>query len=73
MPEVFTEFQSTVSTIAAYNSVCKETKFSPFRLLYGEELVTPKEIRLRSARTRAKAIHKPTEAESKDLLKSDCI
>jgi hypothetical protein len=49
-------------------SVYKATKFTPFRLLYGEELVTLEEIKLHSARTRAEAIHNPTEAESKDLL-----
>jgi hypothetical protein len=36
--------------------------------LYDEELVTPEEIKLRSARTKAEAIYNPTEAESKDLL-----
>jgi hypothetical protein len=36
--------------------------------LYGEEPVTPKEIKLCSARTNAKAVYSPTEAESKDLL-----
>jgi hypothetical protein len=37
-------------------------------LLYGEEPVTPKEIKLYSARTKAEAIYSPIEAESKDLL-----
>jgi hypothetical protein len=36
--------------------------------LYDEELVTPEEIKLRSARTKAEAIYNPTEVESKDLL-----
>jgi hypothetical protein len=53
----------------SYNtSVCRATKFTSFKLLYGEELVTPKEIKLRSARTNTEAIHSPSEAESKDLL-----
>jgi hypothetical protein len=43
-------------------------KFPPFKLLYGGQPVTPKEIKLRNARTRAEAIHNPTEVESKDLL-----
>jgi hypothetical protein len=49
-------------------SIYRATKFTPFRLLYGEEPVTPEEIKLHNARTRAEAIHNPTEAESKDLL-----
>jgi hypothetical protein len=36
--------------------------------LYGEETVTPVEIKFRSARTSAEATCSPTEAESKDLL-----
>jgi hypothetical protein len=42
-----------------------------FRLLYGEEPVTPKEIKLCSARTKAEAIYSPTEVESKDLLEPE--
>jgi hypothetical protein len=52
-------------------SVCRATKFTPFRLLYGKESVTPEEIKLHSARTRAEAIQNPTEAESKDLLEPE--
>jgi hypothetical protein len=52
-------------------SVCRATKFTPFRLLYGEELVTPEEIKLHSARTKAEAIYSPTEAESKDMLEPE--
>jgi hypothetical protein len=43
-------------------SVYRATKFTPFKLLCGEELVTPEEIKLHSARTRAEAIHNPTKA-----------
>jgi hypothetical protein len=46
-------------------------KFTPFKLLYGEEPVTPEEIKLRSARTRAKATYSPNKAESKDLLEQE--
>jgi hypothetical protein len=53
--------------------ICRATKFTPFRLLYGEEPVTLEEIKLRSARTRVETIHNPTEAESKDLLEPECI
>jgi hypothetical protein len=37
-------------------SVCRATKFTPFKLLYGEELVTLEEIKLCSARTKVDAI-----------------
>jgi hypothetical protein len=43
-------------------------KFTPFKLLYREEPITPEEIKLRNAITRAEAINNPTEAEFKDLL-----
>jgi hypothetical protein len=51
--------------------VCRATKFTPFKLLYGEEPVMPEEIKLRNARTNMEAIYSPTEAESKDLLELD--
>jgi hypothetical protein len=50
-------------------SICRATKFTPFKLLYGEEPITPEEIKLRNARTSTEAIYCPTEAESKDQLK----
>jgi hypothetical protein len=46
-------------------------KFTPFKLLYGEELVPPEEIKLRNARTKTEAFYDPTEAKSKDLLESE--
>jgi hypothetical protein len=52
-------------------SICRATNFTPFRLLYGEEPVTLEEIKLRSARTKAKAIYSPTKAESKYLLEPE--
>jgi hypothetical protein len=48
--------------------ICRATKFTPLELLYGEEPVTPDEIKLCSARTNTEAIHSPSEAKSKDLL-----
>jgi hypothetical protein len=48
--------------------ISRATNFTPFKLLYGEEPVTPEEIKLRSTRTRPEAIYSPSEAESKDLL-----
>jgi hypothetical protein len=52
-------------------SICRVIKFTPFKLLYGEEPITPEEIMFCSARTRAGATYSPTEAESKDLLESE--
>jgi hypothetical protein len=49
-------------------SIGRAMKFIPFKLLYGEEPVTPEEIKLHSSKTRAEAKNNPTEAESKDLL-----
>jgi hypothetical protein len=54
-------------------SVCRAMKFTPFRLLYREEPVTPEEIKLQNTRTRAEAIHNPTKAESKDLLEPELM
>jgi hypothetical protein len=46
-------------------SVCRATKFTPSRSLYGEEPVTPEEIKFRSAGTGAEATHNPIGVESK--------
>jgi hypothetical protein len=51
--------------------VCRATKFTLFKLLYGEESVTPEEIKLRNARTKTEAMYSPSEAESKDLLEPE--
>jgi hypothetical protein len=56
-------------TVWSHNtSICRATKFTPFKLLYGEELVTPEEIKLHHAKTNTEAIHSPSVDESKDLL-----
>jgi hypothetical protein len=39
--------------------------------LYGEEPVTPVEIKLCSARTKMKAMYSPSEAKSKDLIEPE--
>jgi hypothetical protein len=52
-------------------SIYRATKFTPFKLLYGEELVTLEEIKLRSAIISTEAIYCPTEAKSKDLLEPE--
>jgi hypothetical protein len=49
-------------------SNCRATKFTPFKLLYGEERVTQKEIKLHSARTNTESIHNPFKAKSEDFL-----
>jgi hypothetical protein len=49
-------------------SICTATKFNPFKLLYGEEPITPEEIKLHSTRTKTEATHSPSEAKSKDLV-----
>jgi transposase InsO family protein len=54
-------------------SICRATKFIPFKLLYGEEPITLEEIKFCNARTRAKATYSPSEAESKDLLEKECM
>jgi hypothetical protein len=51
--------------------ICRATKSMPFKLLYGEELVTQEEIKPRSTRTNAEVVNSPTEAESKDLLEPE--
>jgi hypothetical protein len=52
-------------------SVCRATKFTPFKLLYLEEPVTPEEIKLHGVRTKVEAINSPIETESKDLLEAE--
>jgi hypothetical protein len=52
-------------------SICRAIKFTPFKLLYGEELVTPEEIKLHSVRTRTEVTYSPSEAESIDLLEPE--
>jgi hypothetical protein len=49
------------------------TKFTPFKLLYGEEPITLEEIKFCNARTRVETTYSPTEAESKDLLEPECM
>ncbi len=52
-------------------SVCRATKFTPFKLLYREERVTSEKINLRSTRTKMEATYSPSKAESKDLLEPE--
>jgi hypothetical protein len=43
-------------------------KIHPLKLLYGEEPVTPEEIKLPSTRTKTQAMYRLSEAKCKDLL-----
>jgi hypothetical protein len=54
-------------------SICRVTKFTLSKLLYGEEPVTPEEIKFCNARTRVEATYSPTKDESKDLLEPECM
>jgi hypothetical protein len=54
-------------------SVCRAMQVTPFKLLYGEEPVITKGIKLRSARKKAEGTYSPTEAESKYLLQQECM
>ena len=46
---------------------CRETGFTPFRLLYGSEAMTPQEIKHESPQTSASAVPDVDEPTSKDL------
>jgi hypothetical protein len=52
-------------------TVCRDTIFTPFQLLFGAEAVLPKEIKYQSLRTTAEVPPCPSEAEEKDLLESE--
>jgi hypothetical protein len=42
-------------------AVSRSTNFTPFKLLFGDEAVTPKEIKFKSVRTMSEAVYSPTE------------
>jgi hypothetical protein len=52
---------------------CRATVFTPFRLLYGSEAMTPQEIKHGSPRTSALAIPDVDEPTSKDLIDGDRV
>jgi hypothetical protein len=52
-------------------SICRVTKFTPFKLLYREEPIALEEIKLHNARTRMEATYSPSEAESKALVERE--
>jgi hypothetical protein len=52
---------------------CQATRFTPFRLLYGSEAMTPQEIKHGSPRTSASAVPDVDEPTSKDLIDGDRV
>jgi hypothetical protein len=52
---------------------CRATEFTPFRLLYGSEAMTPQEIKHGSPRTSAPAVPDVDEPTSKDLINGDRV
>jgi ribonuclease HI len=52
---------------------CRATRFTPFRLLYGSEAMTPQEIKHGSPRTSASAVPDIDEPTSKDLIDGDRV
>jgi hypothetical protein len=52
---------------------CRATGFTPFRLLYGSEAMTPQEIKHGSPRTSASAVPDVDEPTSKDLIDGDRV
>jgi hypothetical protein len=58
----------------ALNTIeCRATGFTPFRLLYGSEAMTPQEIKHGSPRTVPSAVPDVDEPTSKDLIDGDRI
>jgi ribonuclease HI len=52
---------------------CRATGFTPFRLLYGSEAMTPQEIKHGSPRTSTSAVPDIDEPTSKDLIDEDRV
>jgi hypothetical protein len=60
------------TTVWSHNTtVCRATNFTLFRLMYKAEAMLPEEIKHRSLRATVENTVCPSEAEEKDLLKSD--
>ena len=56
----------------AHNTtVSRSTNFTPFKLLYGEEALTPEEIKFEGPRTNVQIIEEEEQVTSKDLLKEE--
>jgi hypothetical protein len=50
-------------------TVSRSTNFTPFKLFYGEEAMTPEEIQFQGPRTNIEIIDEDEQITSKDLLK----
>jgi hypothetical protein len=60
--------------IWALNTIeCRATGFTPFRLMYGSEAMTPQELKHGSPRTNQLAIPDVDESTSKDLIDGDRV
>ena len=56
----------------AHNTiVSRSTNFTPFKLLYEEEAITPKEIKFQGPRTNVQIIEEEEQVTSKDLLEEE--
>jgi hypothetical protein len=56
----------------AHNTiVSRSTNFTPFKLLYGEEAMTPEEIKFQGLRTNIQIIEEEEQVTSKDLLEEE--
>ena len=56
----------------SYN-IDESTNFTPFKLLYEEEAMTPKEIKFEGPRTNVQIIEEKEQITSKDLVKEEKI
>jgi hypothetical protein len=58
--------------IWAHNTtVSRSTNFTPFKLLYGEEAMTPEEIKFQGPGTNIQMLEEEEQVTSKDLLKKE--
>jgi len=58
--------------IWAHNTtVSRSTNFTPFKLLYEEEAMTPEEIKFQGPRTNVQIIEEEKQVTSKDLLEEE--
>jgi hypothetical protein len=51
-----------------HNTIVSRSNFTPFKLLYGEEAMTPEEIQFQCPRTNIEIIDEDEQMISKDLL-----
>jgi hypothetical protein len=51
----------------------QKDEIHPFQVVVWRRASNPREIRLRSVRTRTEATYSPNKVESKDLLEQECM